>query len=75
MDPDQDLLQKMDRQEVLSHLLPMAVASIVAATIAVFCYLALKNFVAPGSNVAFDAAGLVFLAASGLMAIWVQRFG
>ena len=75
MDPDQDLLQKIDRQEVLSHLLPMAVASIVAATIAVFCYLVLKTLVAPGSNVALDAAALVFLAASGLMIICVQKLG
>ena len=75
MDPDQDLLQKIDRQEVIVHLLPLAVASFVAATVAVFCYLILKDFLASGSNIAIDASALVFLAASGLMAICVQKFG
>ena len=75
MDPDQDLLQKLDRQEVILHLLPLAVATFVAATVAIFCYLILRNFVVPGSNIAIDASALVFLAASGLMAVCVRKFG
>jgi hypothetical protein len=65
----------LDRQEIISHLLPMAVSSIVAASIAVFCYLILREVGHPRPAIALDASALVFLVAAGAMAFGVQRLG
>jgi hypothetical protein len=75
MDPDHDLLQKLDRQEIVWHLLPMAVSTVVAAAIAVFCYLILKEIGHPRQAIAFDTSALVFLAAAAAMAFGVQKLG
>ena len=75
MDPDQDILRKLDRQEILSHLLPMAVSTIVAAAIAIFCYLIFQQVGHPRPDVAFDTSALLFLAAAGVMAFGVQKLG
>ena len=73
MDPDQDLLDKMDRKEGLSGPLPIAAGIAIGGLAGAVAYLTLKLQL-NASDAAVDVAMLVLIGSLTLFTIFRSRF-
>jgi hypothetical protein len=74
MDPDQDLLDRLDRQEGPSALQTIMLGGGLAALAGVVAYGTLKMELSASGEVAADAAILIFIASAVLLAVSHFRF-
>jgi hypothetical protein len=74
MDPDQDLLRKLDHREAFDRILPAAGGMALAALVGAIIYLILKLELNVTPEIATDAAALLFIGCA-VLALWDSRFG
>ena len=74
MDPDQDLLDKLDRREAGGLYLAVAIAAALAALAGAITYFTLILELRAGAEVARDSAALVFIASAILLGASHYRF-
>jgi hypothetical protein len=74
MDPDQDLLDALDRQEGLAPLSKIAVGGALAALAGTVAYFTLKMQLNVSGEAAADTGILIFIASAILLAISYLRF-
>jgi hypothetical protein len=74
MDPDQDLLRRLDRREEFDRILPAAGWVAMAALVGTIIYLILKLDLNVTPEIATDAAALLFIGFA-VLAFWDSRFG
>jgi hypothetical protein len=74
MDPDQDLLDRMDRQEGPGTIMAIMLGAGLAALAGIVAYFTLKMELNASGEVAADAAILIFIASSVLLAVSHFRF-
>lgn len=74
MDPNQDLLDALDRQEGLAPLLKITVGGVLAALAGAVAYFTLKMQLNVSGEAAADTGILIFIASAILLAISYMRF-
>jgi hypothetical protein len=74
MDPDQDLLRRLDRREEFDRILPAAGWVAMAALVGTIIYLILKLDLNVTPEIATDAAALFFIGFA-VLAFWDSRSG
>ena len=74
MDPDQDLLDQLDRRETGGPYFVAALAGGLAALAGLVTYFTLTLELRAGTDVARDAAALVFIVSAALLAVSHYRF-
>jgi hypothetical protein len=74
VDPDQDLLDRLDRQEVLGTLPIMMLVAGLAALAGLIGYFTLKMELSLNGEIATDCAILIFIGSAALLGISYFKF-
>ena len=75
MDPDQDLLDRLDRQEGLGAVFTMMLVGGLAALAGLVAYFTLKIEMSLSGEITTDTAILVFVVSAALLGISYFKFG